>query len=235
MNARTRCRLAIPRRVRRAVFAAVTTSAAMTGGVVFALPLSAGNNLVAAQDIRDIRPPFHISQGWLWLAGIVGCCLLAGLIAAVWRWRQRQQLARRTAAHELALARLRDARKFMTPEHTCAFSLAVSGIIRTYIEQRFDIRAAHRTSMEFLRDFMTETDESLEQHRERLEVFLRHCDLAKFARWILSIPEMEAMLASAIAFVNETAHPADGSAAAERSAHSSGAGHHALVGEVVKS
>jgi hypothetical protein len=34
--------------------------------------------------------------------------------------------------------------------------------------------------------------------------FLRHCDLAKFARWILSIEEMKTMLQSAQNFVLET-------------------------------
>ncbi len=34
--------------------------------------------------------------------------------------------------------------------------------------------------------------------------FLHHCDLAKFARWILSIEEMENMLQSARTFVIET-------------------------------
>ena len=84
------------------------------------------------------------------------------LIAAVWRWRQRQQLARRTAAHELALARLREARKFMAPG-ACLRVLdwRYRGSFAPTSKQRFDIRAAHRTTLEFLRDFMTETDGSL--------------------------------------------------------------------------
>jgi hypothetical protein len=44
-------------------------------------------------------------------------------------------------------------------------------------------------------------------HRELLADFLRHCDLAKFARWILSIEEMETMLQSAHNFVLETGTP----------------------------
>jgi hypothetical protein len=37
--------------------------------------------------------------------------------------------------------------------------------------------------------------------------FLRHCDLAKFARWILSAPQMEDMLQSASAFIVATGKP----------------------------
>jgi hypothetical protein len=163
------------------------------------------NALPSIQDIHDIRPPFHISQEWLWLAAICACCLLVGLGAAAWRWRQRKALALRMSAHELALARLREAQALMVPEQARDFSIVVSGIIRTYIEQRFEIRAAHRTTPEFLHDCLTEADGLLAPHREILEVFLRHCDLAKFARWVLVVPEMEDMLASAIDFVTETA------------------------------
>lgn len=50
---------------------------------------------------------------------------------------------------------------------------------------------------------------------------MRSCDLAKFARWVLSVPEMEAMLASGIAFVTATASATGhgASAHADRSAY----------------
>jgi hypothetical protein len=48
----------------------------------------------------------------------------------------------------------------------------------------------------------------LTNHRELLDDFLGHCDLAKFARWILSAPEMETMLQSAHTFVLETGRAA---------------------------
>jgi hypothetical protein len=48
------------------------------------------------------------------------------------------------------------------------------------------------------------SDVSLAHHRDLLADFLRHCDLAKFARWILSVGEMETMLQSAHNFVLET-------------------------------
>jgi hypothetical protein len=179
------------------------------------------NALPGPQDIRDIRPPFHLSQEWLWLAVICGCCVLLALGAAAWRWRQRKALALHLSAHELALARLREARSLMLPAHARDFSIAVSGIIRTYIEQRFDIRTANRTTPEFLRDCLTGADGLLAPHREILDVFLRHCDLAKFARWILTVPEMEDMLASAIDFVTGTAQSVP-TPAAPRSPDSSG-------------
>jgi HAMP domain-containing protein len=156
------------------------------------------------QDIRDIRPPFHIPQLGLWVALIAGTCVLAAFLVAAWRRRQRRLAALRKSARELALERLAATRTLLAPEHAEAFSTAVSGIVRSYIEKRFNIQAAHRTTNEFLRDCLTQADGALAQHRQQLEEFLQYCDLAKFARWVLSVPEMEAMLASGIAFISAT-------------------------------
>jgi hypothetical protein len=118
--------------------------------------------------------------------------------------------------YELALERLEAARGLMQPEHAREFSIAVSEVVRNYVEERFATRAAHRTTEEFLHDCVAQTDSPLAGHRPLLGEFLHHCDLAKFARWVLSVPEMEAMLSSASAFVRET-----GQAAANQSpAHS---------------
>jgi hypothetical protein len=158
------------------------------------------------QDIRDIRPPFHIPEIGLWLAVIAGGCIVAALLAIAWRRRQRRLAALCKSAQELALERLAATRALLAPEHAGAFSTAVSGIVRSYIEEHFKIQAAHLTTLEFLRDCLTQAAEgSLAQHRQQLEEFLQYCDLAKFARWVLSVPEMEAMLASGIAFISATA------------------------------
>jgi hypothetical protein len=160
------------------------------------------------QDIHDIRPPFHIPQNWLWWAGGAGCCALAALAVALWCWRRRRLTATQASADELALERLRQARALRSPEHARVFSIAVSGAIRTYIEQRFNIQAGRRTTSEFLRDCLAQPCGPLTQHAEQLGRFLGCCDLAKFAGWALSTSEMEDMLVSGIAFVIATAKPA---------------------------
>ncbi len=168
------------------------------------------------EDIRDIRPPFHIPPGWLWLAWTAGGCALAALGYGLWHWRHRLPGLRPKLAYELALERLEDARRLMQPEHAREFSIAVSEVVRNYIEERFATRAAHRTTEEFLHDCVAQADSPLAGHRSLLGEFLHHCDLAKFARWVLSVPEMEAMLTSASAFVRETGQ----AAAHESPAHS---------------
>ena len=158
------------------------------------------------EDIRDIRPPIHIPYGWLWAAYLTGAMVVAGLAYAAWRWRKRGSY-RRKPLHEVVLAQLDAARKLMTPEQAYTFSITVSEIIRDYIELRFKARASHRTTEEFLHDLLTGDHLSLADYRPALADFLEHCDLAKFARWQLSLPEMEAMHLSACAFVTETGQP----------------------------
>ena len=145
------------------------------------------------QDIRDIRPPYHIPPGWLWLAWVGGGLALAALGYGAWRWRQRLGL-RVKLPYEIALEQLEAARRLMQPEQARAFSIAVSEIVRDYIEIGFNVRAAHRTTEEFLHDLVSQSDSPLVAHQPVLADFLKHCDLAKFARWVLSVPQMEAML-----------------------------------------
>jgi hypothetical protein len=71
----------------------------------------------------------------------------------------------------------------------------------------FPVRAAHRTTEEFLSDLVAHTDSPLAGHRGTLHEFLGHCDLAKFARWQLSVPQMEAMLQSARDFILAAGQP----------------------------
>ena len=187
---------------------------APAGKPATAAPSSSSTSVTAptapsmTEDIRDIRPPFHIPPGWLWLAWTAGGCALAALGYGLWRWRHRLPGLRPKLPYELALERLEDARRLMQPEHAREFSIVVSEVVRNYVEERFATRAAHRTTEEFLHDCVAQADSPLAGHRPLLGEFLHHCDLAKFARWVLSVPEMEAMLASASAFVRETGQSA---------------------------
>jgi hypothetical protein len=160
----------------------------------------------APADIRDIRGPKYIPSPWLWPAWLAGSLALGALGYAAWRW-SRRTLAKAKLPYENALDRLEEVRALMQPENAREFSIAVSEIVRNYIEDRFDVRAARRTTEEFLYDLLESPDALLASHRELLADFLHHCDLAKFARWILSIEEMENMFQSARIFVIETGQP----------------------------
>ncbi len=169
------------------------------------LPAPAAQS-TAGQDIRDIRPPYHIPPGWLWIAWTAAGLALLGIGYGAWKWHGHVN-ARVKLPYEIALEQLEAARPLMRPERANAFSFAVSEVVRNYIETCFPVRAAHRTTEEFLRDLARRPDSPLLAHQGSLTHFLRHCDLAKFARWILSVPQMEAMLQSAGAFIVATGKP----------------------------
>jgi hypothetical protein len=161
-----------------------------------------------AGDIRDIRGPVHIPSPWLWYWWLAAAAALAAMAYGIWRWRRRRTRAATPLPYQIALARLEKARALMQPENAREFSIEVSEIVRHYIEARFEIRAARRTTEEFLRDLLDPSLALLANHRASLADFLGHCDLAKFARWILPAGVMATMLESARSFVLETGRPA---------------------------
>ncbi len=157
------------------------------------------------EDIFDIRPPFHIAEEVFWAGWGAGALAIAALGYVGWRFLRGKLCTK--LPYEIALERLLAARQFLSPEHAQTFSGLVSEVVRSFIEQTFPVRAAHRTTEEFLYDLVVTADGPLAGHRDTLGEFLGHCDLAKFAKWQLSVPQMEAMLQSARAFILATGRP----------------------------
>jgi hypothetical protein len=154
------------------------------------------------EDIVDIRPPIHIAAPFPWLAWSVGAIAACGIGLGAWRLLRRPQ---RNLPYEVALDNLEKARPLMHADNAEPFSLAVSEIVRHFIEEVLPVRAAHRTTDEFLHDLTNLSP--LVSHRDTLAAFLGHCDLAKFARWCLTVAQMEAMLESARTFVIDLGKP----------------------------
>jgi len=180
----------------------------------------------AAEDIIDIRPPIHIAAPFPWLAVGGAAVSLVGIGAAAWKLLRRQ---RRKLAYEIALERLENTRPLMRELHAEPFCLAVSDVVREFIEEVLPVRAMHRTTNEFLRDVGSRSDLQLAPHRDTLANFLQHCDLAKFARWSLTIPQMEAMLSSAKDFVIDLGKPKREKASPLPAENSIAAGSHAPI------
>ena len=74
---------------------------------------------------------------------------------------------------EAALARLEEIRPLMEPARAREFSIAVSDIVRTYIERRFAVTATHQTTEEFLHDLLESPESALLRHRVLLSEFAR--------------------------------------------------------------
>jgi len=84
-----------------------------------------------------------------------------------------------------------------------AFVTSVSGVLRTYIEEAFAVRAPESTTEEFLFEVAARHD-SLSEHRDSLGGFLTSCDLVKFARHRPEPTAAEPLLLTAEDFVEAT-------------------------------
>jgi hypothetical protein len=159
------------------------------------------------EDIRDIRGPKGIFPLWLVALLIAGVVLLALGAYALWRWKQRRPADRPLLPFEIALRRLEGTRGLLHPSSVREFSIAISDIVRQYIEEEFKVVATHRTTEEFLRDLLDSSTTALAAHRNLLTEFLRQCDIAKFAGVTLSTQIMETLYQSARTFIIESSKP----------------------------
>lgn len=163
--------------------------------------LVAGTNA----DIRPVKGPIDIPSGWAWLGWTIGLVALAALAWLAWRRflkaRAKPKPKIVIPPHRKAKDRLRAAAELMSdPYRYCSL---VSDVIRTYLEERFELHAPDRTTEEFLDELRTSNSLS-EPQKESLEAFLNQCDMVKFARYEPTEPELRALLDSAMRLIEET-------------------------------
>jgi LPXTG-motif cell wall-anchored protein len=187
----------------------VAIAAGLIGGVLAdAMPAlsdapagdAPAGDAAAMADIRDIRLPGGSETGaYLALLGL-GLAALVGVAYLVWRRRRRAPLR----SYETALQQLEAARSLLRAERANEYCVAVSCIVRRYIEAGFRIPVTQRTTEEFLFNLAGRVDTPLARHRARLEDFLHRCDAAKFGGSAPTAPVLESLHRSAADFVRET-------------------------------
>ena len=141
---------------------------------------------------------------WLVPALFAAAAVAALWVYVVWRRRRRRISAPTLSLADRTLQRLDNTRPLMRPDTARAFGIAASGLIRDYIEKRFEVVATQRTTEEFLQALLQSPNEALARHRSLLAEFLQQCDLVKFAGDSLAVADMESLFSSARRFVLET-------------------------------
>jgi hypothetical protein len=158
-----------------------------------------------ANDIRDIKPPIEIPNGWEWLWWTLGVLVVLVVLILIWRHVHRRMtqisLAPPVPAHVRAKQKLQEALALISQPKP--FVIAVSDAARTYLEERFQFRAPERTTEEFLRE-LAGTDLLAGEQKESLGGFLESCDLVKFAKYEPGESELHALHDSAVKLVEET-------------------------------
>ena len=155
----------------------------------------------APDEMEDIRPPIAGSHS-LMIAAILACLLLIALVAYfVWP-NPKQRIVLPLLPKELARKRLEELKQGIQTERGYDFSIKISDILRSFIEQHFGIKAVRQTTIEFLIEASKNSHFDLAQ-QERLANFLLTCDSIKFARANAALSESEALFEQAAAFVEE--------------------------------
>lgn len=143
---------------------------------------------------------------WGWALVLLALAVIA---AGVFFWiRRKREKAMEAAlaarpAHERALEALEKLKALLSENNCMDFIIEVSLILRVYIQDRFALRAPHRSTEEFLVEASSSESLFFEQ-QELLGDFLRQCDLVKFARRNAALHQMETLYRTAEQFVRDT-------------------------------
>ena len=162
----------------------------------------------AGADLRAIKQPVPIPNLWLWIGSAAGLVLLAAL--AWWAWRRYRRRTPKTKLvpvippHEKAKASLQAALSLL--DQPRPFCILVSDTVRTYLEERFTLRAPERTTEEFLEELQS-SPVLTDDQKQTLGEFLSGCDLVKFARYEPAQSELQAIYDTAVRLVDETQPP----------------------------
>ena len=164
-----------------------------------------------AEDIRDIKPPLYFPQNYFFLIIIAAVIVAAGLFLLL-RFLLKKARAKKPGfnapskpAYQLAFDALDALKSKNLPAQgkIKEYYIQLSDIVRHYIESRFTIRAPEMTTEEFLFK-LQEATLLTGNHKNLLKVFLKECDMVKFARYGPGVEEIDNSFNAAWRFIEET-------------------------------
>ncbi|MFH0772010.1 MAG: hypothetical protein V1933_05270 [Candidatus Omnitrophota bacterium] len=159
-------------------------------------------------DIRDIRGPKSFdSKMRLYMLIAIVVLLITGAVFGflLFKKKKEENKALPALAHIVAYEALAALEKkdYIRKGQTKTYYIELSGIVRHYLENRFNIRASEMTTEEFLIKVKVDSALSLE-HKGLLRDFLMNCDLVKFAKYQPAEQEANLSLASAKRLIDQT-------------------------------
>jgi hypothetical protein len=161
-------------------------------------------------DIRDIKSiknaPFPMNLIYYLLGGIS----ILGLAIGLFLWKRKNKKGQESfplPPHEKALEELAVLKKgthnLSKYEQRKTFYFAISGIVRTYVEDSYQFPARERTQEEIKREIGDLKDLNFEQQKVFLGI-LKEADLVKFASLERNEEQGKGLLENAKSFVLET-------------------------------
>lgn len=164
------------------------------------------NNPVEIADIEDVVEMKTNTLLWV-SAGLAVLVVFIVLMAVIYS-RKKQQVAIARIykpAHEIALEKLvqLENENLLVKGLLKIFYGKISGILRHYIEDRFELNAPERTTEEFLAELKYSAVLS-EEDKNLLAQFLQQCDLVKFAKHQPGQQQVESTFTIVRDFVEKT-------------------------------
>jgi hypothetical protein len=140
-------------------------------------------------DIKDVKPPIYLPDlGWL-LWFLLALIVVAAGLYFLLRYKKSSQApivprAPELPAWEKAYSQLEALRRedLLDKGLFKEFFTRVSDIARHYMENRFNIRAPHMSTEEFLY-YLGISGHLNEPQKNALKEFLNSCDMVKFAKY----------------------------------------------------
>ncbi len=157
------------------------------------------NDTNLIEDLRLLSPP---NYGWVPIVALVVLALVVAVLISR-ALRRPAPTALAAAGPEpwtVALDALERLAPLLCAERSRDYGIAATGVLRSYIEARYGLRAPKLATEEFL--VAAGASPALPaEHRASLGRFLELCDLFKFGRYVASADELQQLHAAAVAFV----------------------------------
>lgn len=163
----------------------------------------------ANADIKDIKGPVGFpNRLYLYLlSGAAAAVVIAAVVFLILRRKKKagETVSPPRPAHEIAYEALMELEKKDYPGtgRIKEYYIALSDIVRRYLENRFQLRAPEMTTEEFLHS-VRESKELNADQKSLLREFLSHCDMVKFARYNPGDAEVEQSHGSARRLIDQT-------------------------------
>lgn len=173
--------------------------------------------------IKDVKAPIKIPLDWrivaLWILGIIALILIAYYFYC--KYKLKKMLTPKTekiiklAPYQIALNSLKELeeKKLWQQGLIKDYHSAITEIIRTYFEERFDLAALELTTTEALALLQNKNDAAVILNVTK--EFLNNADLVKFAKFVPLNSVNEEMLKQAYEIVNKTIESGKPDAVAE--------------------
>ncbi len=159
--------------------------------------------LLAQTELSDIREIVPQPPVWPWIAALVAILLLAAFLL----WKKRRPTPADSAPpespHAKALRLLAELRARAETLDDESFTVALSSILRRYLEEALQLPAPEQTTDEFLQHLRSGSPLAPDL-QPNLENFLRQTDLVKFARQPLTPDQRENLLETARQTIDAT-------------------------------